>query len=118
MTFPDSKLQDRAAKLETAGWGLFFIWVGVCILADLSWGMFFFGTGVLLLGSQVLRRYFGLRQDRFSLTIGTCFIVVGGIEALGWRIDEVAMPTWLVPVLFIGVGAAFLVCAWRRRPKV
>ncbi len=106
----------RSAKLETAVWGLFFIWVGVCLLADFSWAVFFFGTGVLMLGSQALRRYVGLRVDRFSLAMGTCFVVVGGIRGLGWHIGEVTMPAWFVPALFIGVGIAFVVAAWRRWP--
>lgn len=122
MTSPDSDRpaaprEDTAANLETAGWGVFFIWVGVCFLAGLSWGTFFFGTGILMLGTQALRRRFGLRLDRFSLAVGTCLVVVGAIHALEWRLDEVTMPAWLVPALFIVVGAAFLVSAWKRRPK-
>lgn len=108
---------NRGAKIETAGWGLFFIWVGVSLLADFGWGIFCFGTGVLMLGSQALRHYIGLGVDRFSLAVGTCFVVVGGILGIGWRIDEVTMPTWLVPALFIVVGAAFIISAWRRWPN-
>lgn len=113
----EATVAGRGAKLETAGWGLFFIWVGVCLLAGFGWGIFCFGTGVLMLGSQAFRHRIGLALDRFGLALGTCFAVGGGILAMGWRVDEITMPTWLVPALFIGVGAAFVVSAWRRRPN-
>jgi hypothetical protein len=114
---PGAPATHRGTKLETAGWGVFLIWVGVCFLAGVSWEMFFLGTGLLMLASQAIRRYLGLRADWFGLAMGTCFVVVAGIHALGWRLDEITMPGWFVPALFIGVGSAFIVSAWRRGPK-
>jgi len=28
-----------AAMIDAAGWGLFFIWVGIAFLADVGWGV-------------------------------------------------------------------------------
>lgn len=72
-------VRSKGVQLETVGWGLFFVWVGVCLLAGFSWGMFFFGAGVLMLGSQAVRHHSGLRLDRFSVAVGTCFV------AAAWR---------------------------------
>jgi len=29
---------ELSAKLDSVGWALFFIWVGITILADVGWG--------------------------------------------------------------------------------
>lgn len=114
---PAARPKHLPASLDAGGWGVFFIWVGVCFLAGLSWSVFFLGTGILMLGTQALRRHLGLKLDRFALALGSCFVVVGAIRTLGWPLDAFTLPGWLVPALFIAIGAACLVAAWRRRPK-
>ena len=42
-------------KLDTIGWGLFFIWIGIAILADMGWGVGLIGVGVIILGGFVAR---------------------------------------------------------------
>jgi hypothetical protein len=49
------KKLDR--KLDAVGWGLFFIWMGIAILADLGWGVGFLGVGLIILGSLGAREY-------------------------------------------------------------
>jgi hypothetical protein len=44
-------------KLDAAGWGLFFIWMGIAILADVGWGVGFLGLGIIILGSLGVREY-------------------------------------------------------------
>jgi hypothetical protein len=109
--------RDAAVKVETTGWGLFFIWVGICFLADLGWAVFFIGTGVLMLGLQAVRRYVGLRLDSFGLVLGICLVVAGVIHAAGAQLDKVALPDWLLPGAFVAVGAALLISAWKRKPR-
>ena len=33
-----------AAKLDTIGWGVFLMWVGAALLADVGWPVFFLGS--------------------------------------------------------------------------
>jgi hypothetical protein len=44
-------------KLDAAGWGLFFIWTGVAVLADVGWGVGLIGVGVIILGGLAAREY-------------------------------------------------------------
>ncbi|MBA4392767.1 MAG: hypothetical protein C0407_04350 [Desulfobacca sp.] len=44
-------------KLDTVGWGLFFIWMGIALLAGLGWGVGFLGVGLIILGKLVAREY-------------------------------------------------------------
>jgi len=36
-------------KLDAIGWGIFFIWVGIALLADVGWGVGCIGVGVIIL---------------------------------------------------------------------
>ena len=49
------KKLDR--KLDTMGWGLFFIWMGIAVLADVGWGVGFLGVGLIILGALGAREY-------------------------------------------------------------
>ena len=42
-------------KLDALGWGLFFIWTGVAILADVGWGVGLIGAGLIVLGVLAVR---------------------------------------------------------------
>lgn len=44
-------------KLDAVGWGLFFIWIGIAILADVGWGVGLIGVGLIILGGLVARGY-------------------------------------------------------------
>ncbi len=96
-----------AKKLDTAGWALFFIWVGIALLTDVGWGVGLLGVGVITLGEQAARRYFKLRLEGFWIVVGVLF-VVGGV----WQLFEVQLS--LVPILLIVAGAALLVSILRR----
>jgi hypothetical protein len=49
------KKLDR--KLDAVGWGLFFIWIGVAVLADVGWGVGLIGVGLIILGGLAAREY-------------------------------------------------------------
>ena len=49
------KKLDR--KLDAIGWGLFFIWIGIAVLADVGWGVGLIGVGLIILGGLVTREY-------------------------------------------------------------
>jgi hypothetical protein len=44
-------------KLDAVGWGLFFIWMGIAVLANVGWGVGFLGVGLLIFGSLGVREY-------------------------------------------------------------
>jgi hypothetical protein len=106
-----------AAMIDAAGWGVFFIWVGIALLADVGWGVGLLGVGIIALGGQATRWYFALKLDRFGLVLGIVFVVAGVLRLLDLQADKAPIPAGLVPILCIVVGLAFLVSVWLRRPR-
>jgi len=97
-----------APKLDAAGWGLFFIWVGAALLLDLSWGVGLLGVAVIILLGQAARKYFGLALEGFWMVVGLLFLAGGFWEMYQVEVD-------LVPILLIIAGAALLLSLFRRR---
>ena len=96
---------DRRAlnrKLEAAGWGLFFIWIGIAFFAHIGWGMGLLGVGIIILGAQAARKYFDLKLEGFWIAVGILF-VVGGF----WKVVNVQIG--LLPILCIVNGVVLLV---------
>jgi hypothetical protein len=101
----DQKLTSRHVlhkKLDAAGWGLFFIWIGIALFAKVGWGAGFLGVGIIILGAQATRNYFGLKSEGFWVVVGFLF-VLGGI----WKLFSV--PYDLMPILCIVAGVFLLV---------
>ena len=96
-----------AGRIDSAGWGLFFLWVGVSLLLDLGWGIGLLGVGILTLAMQVVRRGFGLELEGFWVLFGGAFTLAGV-----WELA--AMDVSLGPVLLMGLGVVVLVSALRR----
>jgi hypothetical protein len=94
--------RDLARKLDAAGWGLFFIWVGIAFLADLGVGAGLLGIGVITLGGQAARKYSNLKVEGFWAIAGLLFLV-GGL----WELFEAKLP--LVPILLILAGVTLLI---------
>ncbi|MFC1694280.1 hypothetical protein ACFL1R_12320 [Candidatus Latescibacterota bacterium] len=40
---------ELARKLDAAGWGLFFIWIGIALLSNVGWGIGLLGMGIITL---------------------------------------------------------------------
>ena len=100
---------NLAKKLDAAGWGLFFIWVGIAFLANFGVGVGLLGVGVITLGGQAARKYFNLKLEGFWVVVGLVF-VVGSL----WELFEAKIG--LVPVLLIVAGLALLIsAAWGKR---
>jgi len=97
-----------APKLDAAGWGLFFIWVGAALLLDFSWGVGLLGVAVIILLGQAARKYFGLALEGFWMVVGLLFLAGGFWEMYQVEVD-------LVPILLIIAGAALLLSLFRRR---
>ncbi len=93
--------RERSRHADAVAWGIFFIWVGVSMLAHLSWGWFLIGAGVLVMGAQISRWWTGLRVDRFWIACGAVFLAGGAWELL-------AIPWPLFPILLVLFGLTLL----------
>ena len=96
-----------AHKLDAAAWGLFFVWAGVALIADVGWGLGLLGVGIITLAAQAGRRYFGLAAEGFWIVVGLLFVLGGVWELLGVRFS-------LVPIVLIVAGGALLLSTMRR----
>jgi hypothetical protein len=97
-----------AQTIDAVGWGLFFAWVGLALLIELSWGLGLLGVGVITLGGQAARRYYGLKLEGFWVAVGVLFTLGGVWESLDVEVS-------LVPIVLILAGAALLLSALRRK---
>ena len=95
-------------RLEAAGWGLFFIWVGVSLLLDVGWGVWLIGVAAIILLGQLARYFYDLEVEKFWVVVGVLFLL-GGI----WELFQVQVG--LVPILLIVAGGALLLSLFRRR---
>jgi len=90
-----------AHKLPAAGWGLFFIWIGIAMLLKLGTGVILLGIGTITLLVQVARKYLNMRLEIFYVVIGLLFMI-GGF----WENYKPDLP--LIPVFLIVVGTGLL----------
>ena len=97
-----------ARRLDAAGWGLFFIWVGVVLIAHLGWGAGLLGVGAVTLAVQVARAFLKLGAQPFWIVVGVLLIAGGLAEFLALQFD-------LMPALLIVAGLALVVSAVRRK---
>ena len=97
-------------RLDSAGWGLFFVWVGIALLADVGWGIGLVGVGIITLAEQTARRCFGIGIDGFWAVVGVLFLA-GGF----WELAKIQFS--MVPSLIILAGAAILVSAFSKRSQ-
>ncbi len=96
-----SDQHDRARQIDSGAWAVFFIWLGVVMLAGLPWAWFLMGVGVLILGAQLMRQQRNLKIETFAVVIGL-IILAAGI----W--DLLALPLPLMPIVLIALGGYLL----------
>ena len=99
---------DRGAKLDTVGWSLFLIWVGIAWLADVGTGIGLLGVAAITLAMQLVRKLQGIRVEVFWVVVGAAF-GIGGV----WEFFDVQTP--LAPLVLIVAGIVLL--AWRFSPR-
>lgn len=98
-----------AGKLDTIGWALFFIWVGVAFLIKTGFGIGLLGIGIITLGVQIARTSYKLKIEAFWLIVGILFFL-GGL----WELFEPSLP--LVPIVLIVAGLIMLLSIiWRKK---
>lgn len=98
---PSHDAPDPHRQIDSAAWAVFFIWLGVVMLAGLPWGWFLVGVGVLILGAQMVRTQRSLKVDRFGVVIGVIILAAGL-----W--DLLALPLPLMPMILIVLGGYLL----------
>jgi hypothetical protein len=106
---PSDRADPQARQIDSAGWAVFFIWVGVALLAHIPWGWFLVGVGVLVLGAQAARRQMNLKVETSGIVIGLLFLV-GGV----WELLALQWP--LIPILLILLGVYLLQKSVRAGP--
>lgn len=104
---PSHDTPDPHRQIDSAAWAVFFIWLGVVMLAGLPWDWFLVGVGLLILGAQMVRQQRRLTVDRFGVVIGLIILAAGM-----W--DLLALPLPLMPILLIVLGGYVL---WKTLSK-
>jgi hypothetical protein len=121
MTEPDRSVQNRrfpAGNLDTAVWGLLFIWVGFAVLANVGWGVGLLGVGVIGLVAQAVRAtYFGLPAEGIGLVVAILFVVAGVWELLKTYLGQAPISAGLMPIPSIVVGLVLVVAAFSRNAR-
>ena len=114
----DPSVENRrvlARNLDTAGWGLLFIWVGIALLANVGWGVGLLGVGIIGLGAQAARTYFSLPIEGTGLVVPILFVVAGVWELLKTNLGQAPIPGGLIPIFSIVVGVVLVLSTlWRR----
>ncbi len=103
-TTADAEIEKRrelSSRIDTVGWGLLFIWVGIAFLLQVGWPTGLIGVGILFVGEQAIRLFYRAEVEWFWGLVGLAFIA-GGI----WHLAESDVP--FIPVLLILAGVVLL----------
>jgi hypothetical protein len=98
-----------ARSIDSIGWALFFMWVGIAMLANFSWTVSLIGTAVIVLGVQGALFFRRERLDIFMLAIGVVLL-------FGTITDMYGLPLSLIPALLIVIGIMMFADALRAHP--
>ncbi len=98
-----------ARSIDSVGWALFFMWIGIALLASFSWTVSLVGTAVIILAVQAILAFRGERLDVFMAAVGVV-LLIGAVA------DVYGSPWSLFPVLLIVIGIAMLADTLRGRP--
>lgn len=98
-----------ARSVDSIGWALFFMWVGIVLLANLSWTVSLIGTAAIILAVQGTLYFRGERLDVFMAAVAVVLLVGAVTDVYG--------SVWsLFPALLIVIGIAMLADTLRARP--
>lgn len=96
-------------SVDSIGWALFFMWVGIALLANLGWTVSLIGTATIILAVQATLFFRRERLDVFMSAVGVVLLIGAFADVYGsiWS---------LFPALLIVIGIAMLVDTARARP--
>jgi hypothetical protein len=81
-------------RLESIGWGLFLIIVGVTFLGpevEAPVGVWLIGAGLIMLGLNVVRYFGGIKTSSFTIGLGSLALVAGVASAFSVKIFGVLL---------------------------
>ena len=105
----DTTRQDLDSRLDTLGWGLFFVMSGVVlVLPQLPEGSWLIGVGAIFLGLSAVRFSTGLPVSGFAVVVGIVAVAAGAGAVVG-----LAVP-WFALLLILG-GLALVTKELTRR---
>jgi len=100
--------ESPSDRIAGAGWGVFFLWIGIAILASIPSWITLLGIGAITLGVQAARKSMSLHVEGFWLVVGVLFLA-----AALWDLSGTAVE--LLPILLILIGGGFLVSLFSKR---
>lgn len=103
----DAEKNELARLIDRVGWALFFIWIGVALLADLGWGWSLLGVAAIILAGEGVRWLKALPVQGFWVAVGAMCLLIATWELL-------AISRSMVPMFAILFGLALLVGAFRK----
>ena len=101
-------------RLESIGWGLFFIMLGGFMFipeSTVSKGFWSIGLGAIFLGLNAARYFNGIRMSGFTTFLGILSLLGGILQLLGWRSMEGAF-------FLIILGAYLILKPWFDERKL
>jgi hypothetical protein len=101
-------------RLESIGWGLFFIMLGGFMFipeTTVSKGFWSIGLGVIFLGLNAARYFNGIRMSGFTTFLGILALLGGILQLLGWKTMEGAF-------FLIILGAYLILKPWFDERKL
>jgi len=81
-------------RLESIGWGLFLIIVGVTFLGpevEAPVGVWLIGAGLIMLGLNAVRYFSGIKTSSFTIGLGSVALVAGIASAFSVKIFGVLL---------------------------
>lgn len=85
--------------LDAAGWGLFFIWIGLVFGLEIRSSVALLGIGIITLGMQLVRKSRGLTFEGFWCLVGAAFLLSGV-----WQEFNVEAPLFAILLVVVGVA--------------
>lgn len=101
-------------RLESIGWGLFFIMLGGFMLipeTTISKGFWSIGLGLIFLGLNAARYLNGIRMSGFTTFLGILSLIGGIVQLLGWKSLDGAF-------FLIILGAYLILKPWFEERKL
>lgn len=99
--------REAERRVAAAGWGAFFIWIGIAFIVGIGFAWTMIGVGAITMLTQLARTSVHLPVERF-------WIVVGGLFAAAGVWDLVGLGIPLIPVLLIVLGTTIVVMSRRN----
>lgn len=92
-------------RLESIGWGAFFVWWGMTeLFQSLPDGIGAIGIGLILLGLNAARSRNGLPTSGFTTTLGILALVLGGLELAQLVLDlPIELPVFAILLIVLGM---------------